>query len=210
MKNLAINGAPEEAKYSIKIIGLNDKKEVYCAGIMDSIYPLDLESTKLSTNLSSMAEIFVVDRLAILDKENELTPLVIKEFFLKNRNLDNHNVTDNTWITTTELNSHPTLYEKLIAIRLLVNNLKSLDKADLSESAKEEAKQKALPVIKLLMSFIGNNGEIINKNDPSWPTSDSYKLRLRLAAGLYMLKLAKIPIYSESMLLASIRRLTFC
>ena len=98
-----------------------------------------------------------------------MTPLVIKEF-LKNRNLDNHNVTDNTWITTTELNSHPTLYEKLIAIRLLVNNLKSLDKADLSESAKEEAKQKALPVIKLLMSFIGNNGEIINKNDPSWPT----------------------------------------
>ena len=128
---------------------------------------------------------------------------------MKNRNLDNHNVTDNTWITTTELNSHPTLYEKLIAIRLLVNNLKSLDKADLSESAKEEAKQKALPVIKLLMSFIGNNGEIINKNDPSWPTPDSYKLRLRLAAGLYMLKLAKIPIYSETMLLASIRRLTF-
>ena len=48
---------------------------------MDSIYPLDLESTKLSTNLSTMAEIFVVDRLAILDKENELTPLVIKELF---------------------------------------------------------------------------------------------------------------------------------
>ncbi|KGU13850.1 sister chromatid cohesion protein PDS5 [Candida albicans 19F] len=209
LKNLAINGTPEEAKYSIKIIGLNDKKEVYCAGIMDSIYPLDLESTKLSTNLSTMAEIFVVDRLAISDKENELTPLVIKELFLKNRNLDNHNVTDNTWITTTELNSHPTLYEKLIAIRLLVNNLKSLDKADLSESAKEEAKQKALPVIKLLMSFIGNNGEIINKNDPSWPTPDSYKSRLRLAAGLYMLKLAKIPIYSETMLSASIRRLTF-
>ena len=78
---MAINGTPEEAKYSIKIIGLNDKKEVYCAGIMDSIYPLDLESTKLSTNLSTMAEIFVVDRLAILDKENELTPLVIKNYF---------------------------------------------------------------------------------------------------------------------------------
>ena len=109
---------------------------------MDSIYPLHLESTKLSTNLNSMAEIFVVDRLAILDKENELTPLVIKEFFLKNRNLDNHNVTDNTWITTTELNSHPTLYEKLIAIRLLVNNLKSLDKADLSESAKKKQNRK--------------------------------------------------------------------
>lgn len=209
LKNLAINGTPEEAKYAIKIIGLNDKKEVYCAGIMDSIYPLDLESTKLATCLSSIAEIFVVDRLAILDKENELTPLVIKEFFLKNRNLENYNVNDNTWITTTDLDNHPTLYEKLIAIRLLVNNLKSLDKTDLSEKAKEEAKQKALPVIKLLMSFIGNNGEIINKNDPSWPTPESYRLRLRLAAGLYMLKLAKIPVYSETMLLASIRRLTF-
>ncbi|RCK67573.1 Sister chromatid cohesion protein PDS5 [Candida viswanathii] len=209
LKKLATQGNSSEAKYAIKTIGLSDKKEVACSGIVKFIYPLTVDDDKFATHLSSIAEIFVVDRLAILDMENELTPLLIKKVLLSNRSLDRDSTEGNEWISDDDVEKHPCLNEKLIAIRLLVNNLKSLDKENMSDDAIEEAKQKALPVIKLLMSLIGNNGEIINKKDKSWPTPDSYKLRLRLAAGLYMLKLAKIPIYSETMLLASIRRLTF-
>ena len=209
IRKLATIGTSSEAKYAVKIIGLSDKKEVCCSGIIDSIYPFNIDDEKFATHLSAMAEIFVIDNLAILEKENELTPLIIKKILLTNRDLGRDSEITKEWIGDDDIEKYPCLNEKLISIRLLVNSLRSLDTENSSDDAKEEAKQKALPVVKLLMSLIGNNGEIVNKKDPSWPTPDVYKLKFRLTAGLYMLKLAKIPIYSETMLLASVRRLTF-
>ncbi|KAL6452729.1 PDS5 Sister chromatid cohesion protein PDS5 [Candida maltosa Xu316] len=185
LKSLAVNGTPEEAKYSIKLIGLSDKKEISCTSIIDSIYPLDIDNDNFATHISSIAQIFLVDRFALADKENDITRLLIKDVLLSNRETDTPDET------------------------LLVNNLKSLLNENMTNDAKEEAEKKASSVFKLLMLLIGNNGELVNKADKSIPTPDPFKSRLRLAAGLSMLKLAKKPFYSELMTPARIRRLTF-
>ncbi|CAI5757995.1 unnamed protein product [Candida verbasci] len=211
LKRLAINGTPKEAKYDIKIIGLSNTKEILTASIITSIYPLDEKSSQFATHLSSLAEIFLIDRYAIIDKESDLTPFIIKEIFLQNRNINREEIDDKKeWINEEEIehSQYSNLNEKLIAIRLFVNNLKSYAEND-NEINTDEAKEKALPVIKLLMSFIGNNGEIVSKTHQSYPTPEPFKSKLRLTAGEYLLKLAKIPIYSETLTTSSIIRLTF-
>ncbi|RLV93031.1 Sister chromatid cohesion protein PDS5 [Spathaspora sp. JA1] len=207
LKKLARQGDPIEARYAVKIIGISENKELYTAQIVSDVYPLNLKSEYFTTHLSSIGELFKVDQLSVLDKEVEITELLIKNLFLKNRNLDRE--ITNEWISDDKLTSHPTLYEKLLAIRLFVNNLKVVSD-DLSEEDQAKAKAKAQPVTRLLMSFIGNNGEIINKNDKSYPTPEPYKSKLRLYAGIYLLKLAKVPVYNELLFLPpTIRRMTF-
>ena len=185
LKKIAISGTPQEAKYALKLIGKCEQKEVLCASIVDKIYPLNIESEYFATHLSSIAEIFLIDKYAIMDKEEELTPYVLKHVLLENSTLD----VDATF--------------KTYAIRLFINILKS------AASDTNHAKEKAAPVLKLLISIIGNMGEIVNKSNPSWPTPETYKQQLRLNAGKYLLKLAKIPIYNDVILSPTMRKLCF-
>ncbi|EGW32976.1 uncharacterized protein SPAPADRAFT_49907 [Spathaspora passalidarum NRRL Y-27907] len=212
LKKLAQVGTPREARYAVKIIGISPSKELYSAEIVNEIYPLDLESEHFCTHLSSIGELFKADRLSIIDKEVEITELLIKHLFLTNRNLDREQIDKFEWIDEDELDDnklHSTLYEKVLAIRLFVNNLKSIDDSNLTSEEKDKAKAKAQPVTRLLMSFIGNNGEIINKKNETYPTPEPYKSKLRLTAGVYLLKLAKFPIYNELFLPPTLRRMTF-
>lgn len=216
LRRLAVNGTPLEAKYSVKTLNLCEKKEIYCSSIVNSIYPLDLDHPKFATHLSAIAELFVVSPISIQDKAVDLTSLLIKEIFLNNRNINKEAVkNDNGWIEDDYLESHyqthATLYEKLLAMRMLVNRLKGLANSGeiLSDEEKDDIVSNAQPVFKLLMSFIGNSGEIINKKSASWPTPELYKLKIRSTAGLYLLKLAKYPIYSEMLHPTTLRRLTF-
>ncbi|KAK6454436.1 precocious dissociation of sister chromatids [Scheffersomyces xylosifermentans] len=216
LKKIAINGTPREARYATKILGLSNKRELYASEIVNAVYPLDLESKNFATHLSVIAELFIVDPLSIQEKASDLTSMLIKEIFLKNRGINEDEVkSEGEWIDDETLDAkfkeHSTLYEKLLALRLLVNRLKGLEKGDdlLSTSEKQDIMSNAQPVLKLLMSFIGNGGEIINKNSPTWPTPEVYKSKLRLTAGLYLLKLAKYPIYSEMIFSTTLRRLTF-
>ena len=98
-----------------------------------------------------------------------MTPLIIKKILLTNRDLGRDSEITKEWIGDDDIEKYPCLNEKLISIRLLVNSLRSLDTENSSDDAKEEAKQKALPVVKLLMSLIGNNGEIVNKRTQAGP-----------------------------------------
>ncbi|CUM64062.1 uncharacterized protein PRCAT00001650001 [Priceomyces carsonii] len=215
LKYLAIYGTPIEARYSIKILGLSDKRELYCSSIIDSIYPLDLQHKNFPTELAAMAELYLVDPLSVQDKSSDITSHLIKEIFLKNRPLNSIAIKSvGDWITDDELDdnfvSHATLYEKLLAIRILVNKLKSYDDdGDKNVGGDESLVEQAQPVLKLFVSIIGNRGEIINKKSPTWPTPEVYKLRIRLAAGLSLLKLSKRPTFNEMIYPTTIRRLTF-
>ncbi|KAI5966449.1 PDS5 [Candida pseudojiufengensis] len=184
LKNFAIEGKPDEAKYAMKLIGLSSRKEDLIDSVLSRIYPFDFETEKVATHLSTIAELFLVDKYSVSDKELELTPNLIKNILLQNfENDKDENL-------------------KLLTIRLLINILKSHESSD-------NCKEKAAPVLKLLISIIGNKGEIVNENDPTWPTSDTYKAKLRLQSGLYLLKLAKLPVYNEVMLSPTLRILCF-
>ncbi|KAK6464717.1 precocious dissociation of sister chromatids [Scheffersomyces coipomensis] len=214
LKNLASTGTPLEAKYSIEILGLSKDKELYCSSVLDKVYPLDLKHENFATHLSALAELFLVEPILVQDKAGELTTLIIQEVFLKNRVLEEDAIkNEGSWLADdvldTKHKSHSTLYEKLLALRLFVNRLRGLDKDIDIDSQKEEILTTAQPVLKLLMSFIGNGGEIVNKNSENYPTPELYKSKLRLVASLYLLKLAQHPIYSEMISSNTIRRLTF-
>lgn len=219
LKRISTRGSPKIARYCIKIIGISTKKQIYCASIMHLIYPLDSESPQFVTYLSAIAEICKVDPLTVEDKYSELTETLIKKVFKTNRKM-NENVLDDfrnnnqNWLNDTLLDveySLHSIYEKILGFRFLVNKLKSqalkIEDDDISE--KERIMQMALPVFTLFISTIGNSGEIVRKGSPSWPTPDIYKLKLRLAAGLNILKLAKIPLYNQMIDPTTLRRLSF-
>ncbi|KAG5421505.1 PDS5 [Candida metapsilosis] len=182
---LAAEGSPEEAKYSLKTISLSDRKEVCYNDIIEKVYPLNISDKRFGAHLSSIAELFLVDKFSVSDKESAITEYVIKNVLLENSSEDEQQV------------------YKLLSIRYFINSLKSY--VDDPETAKE----KAAPVIKLLLSIIGNEGEIVNKTNETWPTPDPYKAKLRLTAGEYLLKLAKIPIYNEVISSSTMRKLCF-
>ena len=213
LEEFAVNGSPKEAKYAVKILGFYENKLASTSAIFNKIYPLDLESKKFATHLSTIAELFLVDADAVQDEVGELTQLLIKEVFLQNRNINVEAVKDDTiWIDDNALEEnfeeYSTLYEKLLALRILINRLKSLTNLQDVEN-KEDITTSAQPVFKLLVSLIGNGGEIINKNSPTWPTPEIYKLKIRLVAGLLLLKIAKYDVYDEMVHPTTIRRLTF-
>lgn len=211
LKDVAINGTPREAKYAVKILGYSDSKESSCKHIFSEIYPFDLDSVKFSTHLSVVAELFLIAPFILEEVVAEITGLLIKEVFLKNRHIEDSVKESKDWIVEKVLEEqhelHSTLYEKLLALRILVNRLKSLETT--SGNDVEEMKSSAEPIFKLLVSLIGNGGEIINNSSPSWPTPEVYKLKIRLVAGQYLLKIAKIGAYSELIRPTTIRRLTF-
>lgn len=214
LKRIAVNGTPREARYAVKILGLSEQKESIATEVFEKIYPLEVKNDQFATHLSTIAELFIVDRFGVLSAEQDITAFLIKEIFLKNRNINRNSLKeDKEWIDDDELDNkhelYSTLNEKLLGIRLLSNSLKGFEEEASSAEDKEEAKNKARPVIRFLMSYVGNNGEIIKKGSENWPTPECFKLRLRLTAGLYLLKLAQIPIYSEMFLSESLGRMTF-
>lgn len=215
LKSLATNGSPREAKYSIKILGLSSKKELHGSAIINSIYPLDVNHKRFVTHLSAIAELFLVDPLSVEDLASDLTVLMIKEILLQNRRNDEEIIIRNeTWIEDYKLDcnfeKYSTLYEKILALRIFVNRLKSIDKSFSNKSElTQEAKSVAQPIFKLLLSIIGNGGEIVKEKAGTPPTPKVYQLKLRLIAGLYLLKLAKCPIFNDTFNHSTINRLIY-
>lgn len=195
LKSFAINGTPSEAKYSVKIISFSKRKEIYCSSIFNAVYPLKIEDNedKFATHLSSIAELFLCDPMSVEDKAGDITSFLIKEVLLKNRELPQE--TTSKWISNVE--ASPCLNEKLLSLRIFVNRLKVC----LPDSITSVSQ----PVFKLLVSLIGNGGEIISDNT----TPESFQCQLRLWAGYYILKLAKIPIFNELLTQSTINRLVF-
>lgn len=197
LKYLAINGSANEAKYAIKVIGLSSKREIMSTSIFNSIFPLDVQSSNLVVGLSSIAELFLLDPLCVEESSGDITSFIIKEILLKNRE---HCENTDIWIEDLQLELHPILLEKILALKIFVNRLRSL------ETDKEsDLVTVAQPVLKLLISLIGNGGEIVSEGG----TPKAYQEKLRLTAGLLLLKLAKTSAFDELISQASINRLIF-
>lgn len=195
LKGFAINGSPVEAKYSIKILSLSNSKEIHYTNIFNSIYPLKLEGNeKFATHLSTIAELFLKDPLVVEEKATDITSFLIKEVLLTNRqgaaNGDDDDFND-AWNT-------PILNEKILSLRIFMNRLRS-------STANEDITTICQPVLKLFVSLIGNGGEIVSDNS----TPNQFQCYLRLYAGFYILKLAKIPFFNEILTQETINRLIY-
>ena len=203
-------GSPLEAKYSVQIIA-NTKfalRESYLQDILEGVWPLSDDPNKLCTALSSISEMFLADMLLLEPKTKELSTFLASKILLKNNFLDQKQYgaeSNDVWISDEHLITDETsCYVKLLALRCLTNWLvavKSDTQSDLISLSE--------PIFKLLRSIIVNGGEIISKKDPTYPTPKSYQSRLRLEAGLMLLKLAECGSYDAQLNVDVVEELIF-
>lgn len=192
LKAFCVSGSPAEAKYALKILSQSNRKVALCTEVFHDIYPLDLDCDKITTHLAAIAEIFLSEPLVVAGKADEITTFLIKEILLQNRTISEVN---EAWIE--EPDKFPALTAKIIAMTIFTNRLKS--------SNESEAPSLSQPVLKLFMALIGNGGEIVSDNS----TPKAFQCRLRLHAGLCILKLAKFAKLSEHFSVNITNRLTF-
>lgn len=196
---LATEGSPLQAKYAIKIIRCSDRKELLISNVIDKIMPLVPESSSFATHLSALAEIYLALPIALESYSNEISSILVEEVLRKNRieDLDKLLIKSEVWLEDSKLrDDHQalrSLNEKLIAIRLITNRVRSVDADGMEQNEMAVVAEKPL---KLLMTVVSNSGEIVKARPDLLPTPPCFKQRLRLEAGLNILKLAKYPAFN--------------
>ncbi|KAG7752164.1 hypothetical protein KL911_003962 [Ogataea haglerorum] len=193
LKRLAVHGSPAEAKYAVRLLGQVPRtaaRNAAAAALLDEIWPLDSAKDNFNTCLATVAELFLTDLALLEDKTKEISTLLASQILLRNHTVgDDDDDEVNGWIGPDELEANRDCLSKILALRVFVNWLIAVETA-------ENAAQAAEPVLKLLTSIIGNGGEIVSPKTGTYPTPKKYQSRLRLEAGIKLLKLARYSRYN--------------
>lgn len=191
--NLATTGTPQQAKYAVKILGCSDRIELLASRIVESALPLSVEDKHFATHLSSVAELYLVAHLALSSHFDHINSVIVDHVLRTNRidygTLESIKGLD--WIDDVKVETQPVIVEKVLALRLIMNRLRSAAK-----EGEETALRVAEKPLRLLLTIIANSGEIVKPRRDVQATPPAFQLRLRLAAGLCVLKLAKYPCFS--------------
>lgn len=193
---LAIEGTPQQARYAVKILRCCDRKELLLSDIIEKILPLQPDSVHFATHLSTIAETYLALPIALDSHSNAISAVIVEEVLRKNRieNLDELFMKSTEWINDLNLDEKlHSLTEKLISIRLITNRVRSVNTEGKDEHEVALLVEKPL---KLLMTIVSNSGEIVKARPDLLPTPPGFKQKLRLAAGLNILKLAKYPAFN--------------
>lgn len=191
----ATEGSVLEAKFAIKLISQapHETKDILCVKIVNHVWPLELESPLFNTHLSALSTIFVSNFLAVDHIKEDLSRFLASEILLKNT-LENgvHPKEDgNYWIEDKELyydQSNKLCLAKILTMKLLSNWLLSIEKEN-----SQEVDDVSKPILSMLSSFINRGGEIVSSGD----TPANFCSRLRLHAGIQMLKISRSPAYDK-------------
>lgn len=207
--DLAIRGSVLEAKYSIKIIAnaSDVMKGRLFTGIVSKIWPVNINSPHFNTHLSTISNLFISDMISVDHIKEDLGKFLANEILLKNHSIQDEidveiEVNDNdkegaidasekkeTWISDDELyynNENKECLSKILAMKLLTNWLISA-KDDVSDDIEQISK----PILSMLSSFINRGGEIVASGN----TPPKFCSRLRLHAGIQLLKISQISSY---------------
>lgn len=202
LTSLALTGSPREAKYSLKLIGLSNRKESVISDLVSKILPLNLEHENFVCHLSTIAEVFLVDPQALEDHVSDISAFLIENVIRTNR-FEGEEVAmnDDRWIEDISLDfdykKHHVIYEKILALRIIMNRLRSLASVGALTVSNDEFKNTVEKPLKLLELLVGRGGEIINTKTGSQPTPKYFQQKLRLYAGFSILKLAKYPAFND-------------
>lgn len=184
LQEICLDGTPLQAKYAMKIISCSKFKDSFLNDVSKRVLPIE-GAANLVTRIALLSQLFISDEELVEPEAGHVTAFLIKDILLTNQN---KNVKRSEgWISDADLESgqFDECYAKMFALDFFVNRLRSLEKDPLRGPIADS-------VFKLLVSLIGNGGEIAPKN----PTPLNVQSRLRLKAGLCLLKLAKLPVYS--------------
>ena len=198
--DLSLRGTVLEAKYSIKIINnaSGSTKGRLFTGLVHKIWPLKQNSPNFNTHLSTLATLFSCDSISVDSIKEDLSKFLASEVLLKNHNRsitgpaseENSEIDENkTWITDEELyysKESAGCLSKILAMKLLTNWLISI-----KDSVSDDIESISRPILSMLSSYINRGGEIVTTED----TPMGFCSRLRLHAGIQLLKIDQIPAY---------------
>ncbi|GMM57401.1 Pds5 protein [Maudiozyma humilis] len=200
LHDFALEGNPIMAKYATKLICLAPSAETEVERLRSYILPLDKEKDKhFTSHIVVLMEIMKYFPRILNEASTDIVSYLIKEVLLSN--VVTGPIDDEPeWIDEVELldssrETYRPLAAKLYVLKLFTNKLRSIadtvEKDNLSKGFAEKT-------IKLFFYLIASGGELVPEtNTDNYPTPDSYQKRLRLSAGLQILKLAKLSSMSN-------------
>lgn len=200
--DLSLCGTVLEAKYSIKIINnaSGSTKGRLFTGLVHKIWPLKQNSPNFNTHLSTLATLFSCDSISVDRIKEDLSKFLASEVLLKNRNKEipapdseeNSEIDERkTWITDEELyysKENAECLSKILSMKLLTNWL-----LNIKDTVSDDIELISKPILSMLSSYINRGGEIVATED----TPVSFCSRLRLHAGIQLLKIDQVPAYDD-------------
>lgn len=200
---LAAQGSYKEAKYSVRIIGSSHLtfKGSLLQDVLDASWPLDETSGLLNTHLAAISELFVADLVLMESKAKELSDILASRILLHNQTVGSENDNDTEWLDEGE---DTACLSKLLALRIFTSWLDAIQK-----DRQEEINAVADPIFKMLGSILNNGGEIVSQSEGTYPTPRAFQSRLRLEAGVRLLKLAQFAPFDSKFDRDVINRMVF-
>lgn len=195
LHDFAVEGNPVMSKYATKLITLSPSATEELERLKSYILPLNKESDKYFTShIVVLMEIFKFNPNVLDEFSTDIVSYLIKEVLLSNKvigKIDN----ELEWVDDAILNDgddekYGSLGSKIFALKLFTNKLRSIE-SDVTDN--KLSRSFAQKTIKLFFYLIASGGELVpESNEDCYPTPESYQKRLRLTAGLQILKLAKL------------------
>ncbi|KAK1537015.1 uncharacterized protein CCOS01_02335 [Colletotrichum costaricense] len=194
----ALYGRPvKSAKYAIKILLAkgDDKGLVSATSLLEKIMQdWTYGSAHFLNKLQSVAQLELQVPKITLDSDDDILNMTVQQILLKVRT--DATDKDPEWVDDASVDEE--LQAKCLSLHILVNRLRSMDDV-------EEAKEKAVPVFKLLKTLVAKRGELCKTKD----TPNHHKSRLRLLAAQLLLKLCTIKHFDDFLTPADFNRLAF-
>lgn len=188
---LATEGTCLQSRYSLKLLGCSMHKKILISDILDQIMPLSVDSPFFTSHLSAIAEIYAIDAATLTEYSDSINSVIVDEVLRKNRKTASSTSVNSMskWISDEQAYADNILMEKIIALRLIVNRIKSIAQTEAITYTQTAAEKP----IKLLANIIANSGEIVKSQAllAADATPECHRLRLQLSAGLGLLKLAQ-------------------
>ncbi|KAG5933666.1 hypothetical protein E4U53_000919 [Claviceps sorghi] len=176
---------PRAAKYAINILLAknDDKSKVTATNVLrGAVKGLGYGSSHFLTRLATICQLERLLPTVTADSEEAIRDLTINEILRQVRT--DADAQDPSWVTDADMNEE--LQAKCLSLKILVNHA-------LATEQESDAEERVKALFKLLKTFIVMEGEFCKTKD----TPLHHKKRLRLMAGLLMLKLCTVKKYDE-------------
>ncbi|OAA33123.1 Armadillo-type fold protein [Moelleriella libera RCEF 2490] len=178
---------PQAAKYAINILLAknDDKGKVTATNLLRSVMKgLDFGSSHFLTKLASISQLERLSPSVTADSDEAIRELTVKKILREVRT--DADAKDPSWVDDADMNKE--LQAKCLSLKILVNQA-------LATEHEADAEERVNALFKLLKTFIVSEGEFCKTKD----TPLHHKKRLRLLAGLLVLKLCTVKKYDEAL-----------
>ncbi|KAG5984295.1 hypothetical protein E4U55_005358 [Claviceps digitariae] len=176
---------PRAAKYAINILLAknDDKSKVTATNVLrNAVKGLGYGSSHFLTRLATICQLERLLPSVTADSDEAIRDLTIKEILREVRT--DADPKDPSWVNDADMNEE--LQAKCLSLKVLVNHALAIEQ-------EADAEERVKVLFKLLKTFIVMEGEFCKTKD----TPLHHKKRLRLMAGLLMLKLCTVKKYDE-------------